>query len=649
MWYEEIAEIRRLAGLTPLEEAAPSPKRLLPMFDAILAMAPQLKGEVEREVEWARQTLEREDRVIWYLRYLQMALLVKMTEADSTIGERVEKKIRQFAAKAGMTEGNVKSSLSMFMDGSVKRFLTHFLSMPISGIQQYAFAWQTPSEIYDAFNEMESDWREDQDRTVPHDQNADVVIDFGDGYAWYNLNKAYCPAEAKAMGHCGNSPRQHSSDTILSLRRSQQVGDEEILTPVLTFILDDNGMLGEMKGRGNDKPAERYHKYIIPLLRHEAITGIKGGGYMPENNFNINDLDDEIKDELIAEKPGLEGPTAVVERLMDSGDYDRGISAIEDLMREHGLSYQTLDVERDGDRTWRYWHANLDKWDSFEDVANEFDDKPVESLYSALEQVDDMKFDEESYEKSLTPELVLEILEKMPKPQQDAVIRGTNQTYSDSIDRADALENAASIILREGTGNRFYHYLINSINDAIEDSTDLTKESIAKMKEKVIDRIEEYADAGYPMRPYHFYTGPQDSKNWQGPWATIVSLGDIMDMISSGIEGDGEYGGDEYYYDYLSWNQDGIVVDYDNLSEDRREYGNHPNLTPWDEVDPLAEEIEGQIFDLELENLTNGVAYHMAQWINIRESEETKGVSEILEESFDQDFDEILRRAGIRA
>jgi len=649
MYEAEVNDILRLAGLPLLEaeevrldEAPPSPKRLMPMFQGILEIAPQLKNQVAKEIEWAREALEREDRVIWYLRYLQISLLEQLSKSDSTFGQMVEKKIKQVAAKSGTTVGNIKSSLSMFMDGNVKRFLVHFLSMPISGIQQYTFAWQTPSEVYDTFNQLESDWREDQERTVPHDDAADLIIDFGDGYAWYDLNKSYCPAEAKAMGHCGNSPRKHSTDTILSLRRKQQVGDDVTLTPVLTFILDDNGMLGEMKGRGNDKPAKRYHKYIIPLLQHEAVVGIKGGGYMSENNFNISDLDDEVKDELIAEKPGLEGPTAVVEKLMNMGDYDRGIAAIEDLVREHGLLYQTFDVERDNSN-WKWWNVWVDEWEDFHDVAREFDDKPVESLYSALDDINDMTFGEESFEKQMTPEIVLEILEKLPPEQQEAVIRGTDQDYSGSIDRYDALQNAASIIMREGNSNRFYHYLFNSIHDAIEDTTDLTEKTVKELRKKVIERIEEYANVGYPMRPHSFYTGPKEDNNWQGEWGTVIKLDGILDIIAAGIEGDHD-NSDEYYFEYLEWNADGFRMDYDYLSENR----SHSDLTELDQKDPLAEQIEEGIHDIELENMIDTVAYHFAQWITMRESKKND-VTKVLEESFDIDFEEILRRAGIGA
>jgi hypothetical protein len=103
------------------------------------------------------------------------------------------------------------------------------------------------------------------------------------------------------MGHCGNAGGDYM-DTILSLRR--RVGTR-IYRPSLTFILDGNHLLGEMKGRENNKPSEKYHPAIVALLKDKRIEGLKGGGYQPENNFEMSDLDDNIRKQLQAENPYL--------------------------------------------------------------------------------------------------------------------------------------------------------------------------------------------------------------------------------------------------------------------------------------------------------------------------------------------------------
>ena len=106
------------------------------------------------------------------------------------------------------------------------------------------------------------------------------------------------------MGHCGNAPRQHTDDVILSLRKVVVSGSDKYHIPHLTFILNGDGELTEMKGRANEKPAKKYHPYIIKLLLNDAIKGIKGGGYAPENNFSLHDLDENVRKDLMRKSEG---------------------------------------------------------------------------------------------------------------------------------------------------------------------------------------------------------------------------------------------------------------------------------------------------------------------------------------------------------
>lgn len=639
MWNDEIAEIRRLAGLTPLEEAAPSARRLLPMFSGILQLLPRSQETITREIDWARETLQREDRIIWYLRYLQIAILEKATEDDPKFEEAVEKKVRQLAQKSGQSPGTVKASLSMFIDGSVKQMLVHALSMPIAGIKQYVFGWQPAQEVYDDFQQLEKDWKDDQNRTVPVDDSHDVVIDFGDGYAWYNLDTAYCPDEARAMGHCGNSPRSGSDDRIISLRRKQQVGDEVVLTPVLTFILDSNGLLGEMKGRGNDKPAERYHKYIVPLLRHDSIEGIKGGGYMAQNNFAVNDLDEETRDELIAENPALEGPMELIRKLIKEGHYDEAQEALTDLLNDYNLEHDEFTVD-----DWSSAHPQviLKRWDSFEDAARDYDDDAVSSLYNAYEELDGIDVTVEQIEKTvLQRDTIIEILNKLPPREQKVVTDGTGTTN---------IEEATDVILREGTANQFYHSLLDAAEEVITES-DVGKQ-IEKLKQEVMNRLKLYADEGYPLRPYQFWAGPNERTEdnpdaWKGEWAVHTSLSEAMSIIEAGAAGEDEYGGDEEYYAFHEWSDhhEALRPEADHVSERRGEYGDHKEheLSSMHEKDKLAVQIEENDFDIGIESMLIPVAAQFAAMIRMRESTEAPALDVILEAAFDRDFSDIIR------
>ena len=117
------------------------------------------------------------------------------------------------------------------------------------------------------------------------------------GWRWVSLDQSYCEMEKESAGHCGNAAFKEG-DNILSLRDSQNIAH-------LTFI-ENNGILGETKGRNNQKPSIKYHAPIFELLKHEKIKTIKGGGYKPENNFFLQDLPKEQQNELLKSKPKLD-------------------------------------------------------------------------------------------------------------------------------------------------------------------------------------------------------------------------------------------------------------------------------------------------------------------------------------------------------
>lgn len=41
---------------------------------------------------------------------------------------------------------------------------------------------------------------------------------------------------------------------------------------------------------------------IVELLKNPIIKKIEGGGYLPQNNFSLNDLPDNLRDEIISYK-----------------------------------------------------------------------------------------------------------------------------------------------------------------------------------------------------------------------------------------------------------------------------------------------------------------------------------------------------------
>lgn len=125
---------------------------------------------------------------------------------------------------------------------------------------------------------------------------AKKMVDFGDGWAWWDLGKQHCREEGDAMGHCGNMGSPKEGDSVLSLRKESVIGNKKFYEPHVTFIRNGN-TIGEMKGRANEKPNPKYHKKIVSLLNSGPFYP-RGGGYAPKNNFSLEDLSPELKETL---------------------------------------------------------------------------------------------------------------------------------------------------------------------------------------------------------------------------------------------------------------------------------------------------------------------------------------------------------------
>lgn len=77
--------------------------------------------------------------------------------------------------------------------------------------------------------------------------------------------------------------------------------------PHVTAIMNDTdtGVLGEIKGYANEKPSSKYHDALIAFMMHDKVKSLEGGGYLPENNFMLSDLDEGKMSDLINAKPSL--------------------------------------------------------------------------------------------------------------------------------------------------------------------------------------------------------------------------------------------------------------------------------------------------------------------------------------------------------
>ena len=253
------------------------------MVDAMRRQFPEQDQFIMDQVRWAKQALKKPDRITWYLRILRAALSDEL--GPELLGSYRWRGIQQLGAD-----------------------ITHFFGYNYPPIDNYVFQRQTVTDIITDLKKLEKEWQEKQDkeRGVDAQEGDHKLFEFGDGTAWWWVDRAHCPEEGRSGDHCGNVTGLEKTDQrILSLRnRQNQV--------ILTFILEPDGRLGEMKAKHNLKPQPKYHPQIMKLLLWDRVTGIQGQGYAPDRNFNVFDLDpqnleyiDRTKPQLIADQVKL--------------------------------------------------------------------------------------------------------------------------------------------------------------------------------------------------------------------------------------------------------------------------------------------------------------------------------------------------------
>lgn len=444
-------------------------------------------NQIQGHIDWARKNLKKEDRILWYLRLMKYKILrdiyktypednkIDQTFPNPEDNQAISKEKKSIQREIAKIDSKIRAEriLPNELGSSLRDNLIHYLGQEqIQDIQNHTFGSETPRELFDLFDQYEQEWKKyiGTDSVKIHAGDK-IVLSFEDGKrAWWLLDRGGCREEGDVMGHCGNVPSQRPGDRILSFRTKIQ---DDWWKPHLTFILDKNGLLGEMKGRGNEKPAERYHPYIVELLKNKKlINGIKGGGYLPQNNFSLDDLDDDVKEQLLNLNPNL---MSVFDKFRKSGATPKIIAELEDKHSESNLpGIDSIDKDT----------TILNSWDNLESFASEYDIEPLVLLFKVFEEQEDLfkgKLDKEeinniSDELTLDPKIYRDILAKMSKETVKKIINDLDMKadankYSDLLSVAEKIDKTRyGDLIRRAVVRSFD---IDNVTDNDEEEADL--------------------------------------------------------------------------------------------------------------------------------------------------------------------------------
>ena len=231
------------------------------MITAIKQKFPERIKEIDDNIKQAKTILKKQDRMVWYIKVLRAYLL---NDINSVKGEYNFSTIKQFNDD-----------------------LFHYYGLNINEVENVEYKNQNISELFQKLNELSTKYQKSDKAPVPVKHGDYELIHFPDGSGWWFIDRGYCEEEGRSGKHCGNVVGKHqTTQRILSLRTPNH-------NVILTFVLLNNGFLGEMKAKANLKPKEQYHPQIMQLLLNPIVNGIKGAGYAPWMNFSIFDLSEQ--------------------------------------------------------------------------------------------------------------------------------------------------------------------------------------------------------------------------------------------------------------------------------------------------------------------------------------------------------------------
>ena len=486
---------------------------------------------IDKKIKEAKSVLKREDRIVWFLRLwrLNNIYLLQDFSKDEDVKAYADAELKKFnrKAKANYDWDTLKPILPA---AGILTSLEHFLSLQIPEIHRYVFQYQAPSTIGTAFLDFEQDYNESMgdDARLIGEENETVFLDVGGGYKWFDLERSSCSVEAKAMGHCGNSPASHDrNQKILSLRQLVQKNGKNFWKPVATFIYHiSQKSLGEMKGKNNTKPVERYHPYILKLLYDNRIQAIHGGGYLPEENFSLNDLDDAAKTKLYEKKPQL---MPFMEKLSAFGVNEN----ILDELEEAGATI---------DRSTPEYPYVFGEYTSLKDMVEEVGNSTATWIISTMDG--DHYYDIEVDTKQI-------FSDNLSSAQDRQLENYVKQKYPDDIFNEDGDEEFDWYDVLQNKGDEWFEDFHRFPEDASRHGAETA------MYEALIDGITELGD-GMDIVAFR---QPPDGNVWDSPYKIKVRAYELKEFEGYGFDIDTAEEFVEYFEEHLEEEDHLIIVD----------------------------------------------------------------------------------------
>ena len=223
--------------------------------------------------------------------WLADAILKKDIKVRNDLEESVGRP-RTFYKKSMLDFINKRNNHIQYTHSSAIRQILDWLQHPVTpkqNLKELSFD-QALEKAREWHNELQVlggdiDFTEPETHTIlkKYPVNSDGIE-----YYWVFIPSNYCDLESSRMGHCG---RTGYGNKLISLRSVKAYGKGHTISDShVTIAYGSDGMFYQVKGKKNNKPAEKYFPYIFDLLK-----GMLNNDINKLNSEKIENINSEIE------------------------------------------------------------------------------------------------------------------------------------------------------------------------------------------------------------------------------------------------------------------------------------------------------------------------------------------------------------------
>ena len=322
-------------------DAAESPDEALRQVEQILTQLRTLINEIP-------PALKKEDRLLVVIKSVKALALYRALHWVSVYDLKT-KVAKEFPFLKKINSRNpaffnfIGPHLSMVnLNATIERISGYLSpddgSSPIPSVAQYT--WDPNKSLYEIYEDLVDIMEE------YHNQSKGWITVRGEKLIWRSPDKktgwfdtggGSCDREGESMNHCGNSPSTNiDNETLYSFSSIRTMGGEMQRYPHVTLILSDDGVTGEIKGRGNAKPDDKYGEALKEFMLLDIVKGMGPSTWETDSNWKWRDFTESQRDEILDAKPEFDpdsvSSVSIYQRILDGeASDDEALEALENL------------------------------------------------------------------------------------------------------------------------------------------------------------------------------------------------------------------------------------------------------------------------------------------------------------------------------